>query len=56
MPRRIDQIELVLFTILRGVLHAHGMCFDGDPALALQIHRVEHLLLHLAHHQRSREL
>src|SRR3546814_17242929 len=31
-----------------GVAEPHGLRLDGDAALALQLHRVEHLLLHLA--------
>ncbi len=32
------------------------MSLDGDAALALQIHRVEDLLLHFAHGQRPGQL
>ncbi len=44
---RIDEIELVLLPIVR-VLHRDRVGLDRDAALALQVHRVEHLLLHLA--------
>ncbi len=40
-------------SILRGVQHADGMRLDSDAALALQVHRVENLLLHFAHGERS---
>jgi len=30
--------------------------FDRDPALALEVHRVEHLVFHLTHRHRPREL
>jgi len=30
--------------------------FDGDAPLALQVHRIEHLLLHLAHGERPGQL
>ena len=53
MAGSIDQIELVDFAILRCVHHADGVSFDGDAALALQIHSVEDLGLHLARGQRS---
>jgi hypothetical protein len=33
------------------VVHAHGMGFDGDAALPLEIHRVQHLRLHLTRRQ-----
>ena len=39
----VDQVQLVP---LPG--HAHGLRLDRDPALALEVHRVEHLLAHLA--------
>ena len=32
------------------------MRLDGDAALALQVHRVQHLRLHLARRQRAGEL
>ena len=49
---------LVLFAVLGDVLHANGVRLDGDAALALQVHRVEHLLLalHFARRERSRQL
>ena len=53
---RVDQVELVSLAILRRVHHADGVGFDGDAALALQIHGVEHLGLHLARGQRSGQL
>ncbi len=45
---RVDEIQLMTF-----VLHAHRLQFDGDTALALQIHHVERLLLHLTFLKRS---
>ena len=42
-PGRVDQVELVA---LPG--HAHRLRLDRDPALALELHRVEQLLAHLA--------
>ena len=38
------------------VRHAHGVELDRDAALALEVERVEHLLLHLALLQRARRL
>lgn len=55
MPRRVDQVEGIDISILRLVLHRHWMRFDGDAALALQIHGIEQLLLHLAVFNRMRE-
>ena len=44
----VDQIELVLHALRVGVGHADGLGLDGDALLALQVHRVEHLVGHLA--------
>ncbi len=43
VPGRVDQVEDVPLP-----LHAHGLRFDRDPALALELHRVEHLRPHVA--------
>ena len=53
---RVDQVELVRLAVVRGVHHADGVGLDGDAALALQIHGVEHLRLHLARSERSGQL
>ena len=52
----VDQVELIGLAILRGVHHADGVGLDGDAALALQVHGVEHLRLHLARGQRAGQL
>ncbi len=44
---RVDQIEVVDLTIARLVLQRSGLRLDGYPTLFLDIHRVEHLRLHL---------
>ena len=53
---RIDQVELINLAILRRIHHANRMRLDGDPALALQVHRIQHLGLHLARRQRAGKL
>jgi len=40
----------------KRILHARGRELDGNPLLALQLHGVEHLLLHLALLHRPRDL
>ena len=45
---RVDEVEDVRFTVLRLVFHAHRLRFDGDAALALEFHRIQHLIHHLA--------
>ncbi len=52
---RVDQVELVELALVRPG-HAHRLGLDRDAALALEIHRVEHLLAHLALRDRAREL
>ena len=56
VPRGIDQVELVSLSVLGLVHHADGVGFDGDAALALQIHGIQHLGLHLARRQRPGQL
>ena len=56
VPRSVDQIELINLPILRRIQHADGMGLDRDAALALQVHRIEHLLLHFAHGKRPGQL
>ena len=48
MTRCIDEVELVRFTVVRRVIDAHGLAFDRDAALALDVHRIEQLFLHIA--------
>ncbi len=45
MARRVDQVEYVILAVVVAVVEAHGLRLDGDAALALDIHVVEHLLL-----------
>ncbi len=51
VTRRVDQVELVPFP---G--HTYGLSLDRDAALALEVHRVEHLLAHLPIGEGLREL
>ena len=48
VPRRVHQIEDVGLAVFGLVVEAHGLGLDGDAALALDIHGIEHLFLHLA--------
>jgi hypothetical protein len=48
VSRRIDQVQLIRFPALRPVFERGGLRLDRDAALALELHRVEHLLGHLA--------
>ena len=49
----VDQVQLISLAIQRGVHHPDRVRLDGDAALPLQIHGVQHLRLHLARSQRS---
>ena len=51
VPGRVDQVQLIA---LPGDAHRLGL--DRDPALALEIHRIEQLLAHVAVGDRVREL
>ena len=53
---RVDEVQLVELAVTGVVAHAHCIQLDRDPALALEIHRVEHLLAHEALVERAREL
>ena len=48
VPRRIDQIEDVVLSIVGPVVHPHRLRLDGDHALALEIHLVEELIASFA--------
>ena len=48
VPRRIDQVEKVRLAVLRPKLQRSRLCLDRDPALALELHRIEHLGCHFA--------
>ena len=48
MAGRVHEIELIGVAVLGLVGQAHGLRLDGDAALALDIHAVEHLRPHLA--------
>ena len=48
VPGGVDQVELVALAIARVVVQGHALRLDGDAALALQVHGIEHLRLHLA--------
>jgi hypothetical protein len=40
---RVHQVEDVGFAVLGRVVEPHGLRLDGDPALLLDVHIVEHL-------------
>jgi hypothetical protein len=56
MARRVDQIELVHLAVLGGVFEPDRLGLDGDAAFALDLHRIEHLLAHLAQGEPAADL
>ena len=54
VPRRVDQVQDIRLAIVRLVCQPDRMRLDRDPALALEIHRVEDLGFHLARLERAR--
>ena len=43
---RVDEVQLVGLAVARRVVDAHRLGLDRDAALALEVHRVEHLGAH----------
>ncbi len=56
MAGRVDQVEHVVLAIARPVLEPHGLRLDGDAALALDVHGIEHLLDHFARFEPAGQL
>ena len=56
VSRGVDEVEDILLTVRRGEVHRHRVALDRDALLALEVHRVEELLLHLALLDRLRVL
>jgi hypothetical protein len=44
----VHQVELIGLAVLVLIVEAHGLRLDGDAALALDLHGIEDLVLHLA--------
>jgi hypothetical protein len=40
----VDEIQRVLLAVVGPVEQPHGVGLDGDAALSLQVHRVQHLI------------
>ena len=52
----VDKVQLVGFTVLRSIGQSHALGFDGNAALALNIHGVENLSGHFTISQASTDL
>ena len=44
----INKVQLVRLAILRLIVERHALRFDGNAALPLKIHRIEHLIRHFS--------
>src|SRR5262249_5196194 len=56
VARSVDHVELVALAIPRLVVERDALRLDGDAAFALELHGVEHLILHLARLEAAGEL
>jgi hypothetical protein len=56
VPGRIDQVQSVGVPVLRLVVQPDALSFDGDATLALQVHGVKHLRMHLPLSKRAGHL
>jgi hypothetical protein len=48
VSRGVDEVELILLSVLGVVQQADGVALDGDPSLPFDIHGVEDLIAELA--------
>ena len=48
VSRRVHQVQRIGLAVIGLVGQAHGLRLDGDAALLLDIHRIEHLFAHFA--------
>ena len=53
---RVHEVEDVGFAVPGAVFEPDGVGLDGDAAFALDVHRIEHLLDHIALRHRPRQL
>ncbi len=56
VPGRVDQVQDVVLAVARPVAEGHRPRLDRDAALLLELHVVEHLLVHLARGDRAADL
>ena len=56
MPWGVDEVEVVDLAVARLVIQGHALGLDGDAALALQVHGVQHLGGHLPNIQAAASL
>ena len=49
----VDEVQLVHFAVVGAVVEPNGVGFDGDAALALEVHGIQDLLHHFALRKRA---
>ena len=52
----VNEVELIDLAVTCLVVESNGLRLNGDTALAFEVHRIEHLVLHLTIGQASAEL
>jgi hypothetical protein len=55
VPRRVDQVKLVLLSIERSIIERNRMHANGNAALALEVHRIERLLFEVSRGDGARD-
>src|SRR5262249_6969684 len=56
VARRVDEVDDVVLPGVRMIVQPYRLGFDGDAALALEVHLVEELILALAFGERAGRL
>ena len=56
MPRSVGEVQFVMLSALGSILHGNRVGLDRNASFALEVHRIEELLLGLALLDRSRDL
>ncbi|MNZ45695.1 hypothetical protein D3C78_635260 [compost metagenome] len=56
MAGGVDEVQLVGFAVLRGVVQGDAVGFDGDTAFTLQVHGIEYLGFHFTRSQATAHL
>ena len=56
MAGGVDEVEMVGLAVVGPVDDAHRLRLDGDAALALDVHGIEHLVHHVALGHSARRL
>ncbi len=48
MTGRVNKVERIIISVMRGILHLYRMTLYGNPPLTFERHIVENLVHHLA--------